>query len=124
MDDIDLAALFGLEKSLLDMEDLTDVGKKMIESNPSYRDAVVIGINSSKLEDRIKIDLHVNPITSEADIPCYRYKGDIKIENLSLYEQRAFDSFDSNMITKMTLKVTHKRELCARVGGWLGGRCS
>jgi hypothetical protein len=123
VDDIELAALYGLERHLTDTVNLTDAGKKMIESNPSYRDVAVIGINTSDLDHhRLKIEMHVNPITNENTVPCYMYKGDIKIENLSLCKQKPFDTFSSNLITKLTLQVNYRFERYAAVRSWLGSR--
>jgi hypothetical protein len=53
--------MYGLNKSLQDMEDLHIPEKaKMMKLNPSYRDPVVLGINAYKLGDNLEIDPQVN----------------------------------------------------------------
>lgn len=66
--------------------------------------------------------MHINPITNENTVPCYMYKGDIKIENLSLCKELPFDTFSSNLITKLRLQVNYRFERCAAVRSWLGNR--
>lgn len=113
--DPDQAVMFGLIGSLSDIPNLTDVGKKMI---PNYRDVVVIAIDSSKLKG-----LEWDPESSATFAECmrlgktmiiqfYRYKGDIKLENLSLHKYRSFDTFSSNLINKMKQDVLNRQAAC------------
>jgi hypothetical protein len=100
--------MYGLNKSLQDMEDLHIPEKaKMMKLNPSYRDLVVLGINAYKLGDNLEIDPQVNTslvqqINDMTSAQWYRYKGDIKIKHLRACKYVPFDTFSSNLMDKFT----------------------
>ena len=72
--------------------------------NPNYKDPVVLGINTSKLEN-----ITIDPLGETEVIKqmrkaknesthWYRCKGNIKLENLFFYGYVPFSTFSSNII--------------------------
>ena len=112
--DIDEATMYGLNRSLLDMHysDFSEIMK----SDPKYKGSVILGINTSKLEN-----IEIDPLgetevikqirkTKNENIHWYRYKGDINIEHLFFYGYLPFDSFSSDIINKlMKMNEEHRQ---------------
>lgn len=91
--DLEDAVRYGLHKSLQDSSYL-DIPEKL-KLNPNYRDVVVLGVNGSKLGDKIELD---------PESLSYRYKGHIKLKHLFKYKHVPFDIFDSNLIDEITTR--------------------
>lgn len=112
------AVSFGLLKSLIDMDDL-DYNK--LKEYPNFRDVVVIGIDVSKL-GKLETDPETFAQFNKAiwngivmNTKLYRYKGDIKLDDLSLYKSRSFNSFSNeiiNKINKTKKDIDNYREVC------------
>lgn len=110
---LDEVVVYGLQKSISDMC-LFDLENDKIKAiTPNYKDVVVIGIDMSKLEDRLEIDPEcITPnLRSDLAVRWYRYKGDVKLEDLYECHYRAFDSFSSNIMNKMTKRIKQTHEL-------------
>ena len=103
--DPDEAVMYGLNKSLQDMEYLDlDGAVKTMKLNSNYRDPVVIGINTYKLGDHLEIDPKVNESLvkhihnlQNKNTQWYTYKGDIKLKHLFVCKYCPFDIFSSNI---------------------------
>lgn len=107
---VDHAIPYGLNKALLDMPYMDEDQAKRI--TPNYKDTVVIGVNASKLGDRVEADpemnLEINRIKNRV-VECYRYKGDIKLKHLFTCKYRPFDTFDSNYVNEIKEYISSKR---------------
>ena len=121
--DIDEANMYGLNKSLLDIQ-YSDFSKNM-KLNPNYKDSVILGINTDKLEN-IAIDpLGETEVIKQLhsmkndDIHWYRYKGDIKLEHLFFYGYVPFDTYTDKI--KNELMIINERK--AQQARYLENRC-
>lgn len=111
--DIDEATMYGLNRSLLDMQ-YSDISENM-KLNPNYKDSVILGINTFNLENVAIDPLGETEVikqmhkTKNENIHWYRYKGDIKIEHLFFYGYVPFVSFSSDIINKL-MKMNEQHE--------------